>query len=292
MTATAWAAVAALGSFAAALVTLAVAIINHRLTGARPTIRLEYVAIDPFTVSRLRVGASLPKGIPWPEAGLECIAVRIENRGRVALTVQTPRFEMLPSWRNWRRWRPRFAYTTTTTPYPVEGAVIKPRVRIKPYDVAEYVLEIAPLFVERSFGRPRHLREWKYVRVRVPVAGQRDKIARRAKFVANPTMPQRSGMPVTLDQILARTLLRDALMRQASDSDSPGPRSTSEVNLALMRLRREVRAADGRLSPQAIERGLDFTYEGERSSMAFTLETLLDEHGFLAADETEEGTEA
>lgn len=212
--ATTWAALAAVGAFVAALASAVTAVVTHWSTGARPRVVVELAALDEYSVRRRRLRpwpmrSTLPPR--WSAGRLEGAVVRVENKGRTALTATTPQFEVLDQWRRPRRWLralPWRRHSIGTKLLPFRDMTTADRVRIEPHDYAEFLAELSPLFGDPSSAKHpwRVPRDWHHVRVRVPIAGRRDAVVRRP-IMASPRRPQLSGATVTLEQFLTRHYL-------------------------------------------------------------------------------------
>lgn len=216
-----WAAVAAMGSLATALVL-------HRSSGARPKVKVEIALLDEYSLRRRSPRAKAPPN--WSGYGVEAVAVRIENGGRTALTASSPIFDCMDAWwkpeRWWRTLR-RKRHTVGTVPLPFRGFTTADSVRIEPFDVAEFLLDIGPLFGRQ---RPRVARRhsWDYVRVRVPIAGRSDVVMSRARIPAGPKVPQLSGEPLDLRTFLIRYFIGKSLQEDLRIEGEPGQRSFPE----------------------------------------------------------------
>ncbi len=178
--ATAWAALAAIGSMLAAIVSAGTALYLHRASGARikaftQTGLLRREGLYPD--SERQVGRMFHSRTGQPVDGLEVLVVTVVNVGRTAATVGQPGFAAFEAWWSRRRLLSLVVSTSKpgvallTQPLQLEGVSTDERVRIEPNDQVDFIYDrwgLFPAFADDGERPPK----WHHVAGMVPFASE------------------------------------------------------------------------------------------------------------------------
>lgn len=288
--ATSWAAVAAVASFLATFSVMLTSVLIHRATGPRPRVTVQIGALSGNSLYRRSTRAKEPSD--WPEDAIEGVVVRVENRGRTQFTASAPMYEYLDPWWSLRRWWlvvRRWNRTVIAMPLPISGLSTEDRVQVAPLADVEFFMDLSPVFDGSSLESDT-AGTWHHIRVRVRIAGRRDRVVRRSTIAASPAKQQLSGEPLSPRLFLVRYFLLESYASIRS-ARNPARRPFPEffVAAAAATLIADRLAGDERLTYGSIADILrplqSWPSDAECRLMALKVGSALAHAGFVTRDE-------